>query len=112
MTATRNPPLCQTRIPEVWLIEVEQATVTQYTQPDVRAIAVRRPWHVASLSAPTSGASSPRHRRYLWVASMDWSRGLPREVYTSRSITSRTLGLEPTASSVRSASAAAQASVI
>jgi hypothetical protein len=24
----------QTQIPEVWLIEVEQGTVTQYTQPD------------------------------------------------------------------------------
>jgi Uma2 family endonuclease len=28
------PRYAQTRIPEVWLIEVEQATVTQYTHPD------------------------------------------------------------------------------
>ena len=28
------PRYAQTRIPEVWLIEVEQATVTQYAQPD------------------------------------------------------------------------------
>ena len=28
------PRHAQTRIPDVWLIEVEQATVTQYTQPD------------------------------------------------------------------------------
>ena len=28
------PRYAQTRIPEVWLIDVEQATVTQYTQPD------------------------------------------------------------------------------
>jgi Uma2 family endonuclease len=28
------PRYAQTRIPEVWLIEVEQVTVTQYTHPD------------------------------------------------------------------------------
>jgi hypothetical protein len=28
------PRYAQTRIPEVWLIEVEQTTVTQYTHPD------------------------------------------------------------------------------
>jgi Uma2 family endonuclease len=28
------PRYAQTQIPEVWLIEVEQATVTQYTHPD------------------------------------------------------------------------------